>query len=228
VPPDPGVRFVPVPHGWPPATAFLVAPLRGVDLPAVVFGDAPSSDATQDVYVRAQGARTLRHVLAHEAYPGHHLEALFTAQACRLRGAVSSQLFVEGWGVHAVDVMHAEDACRADALDRWERAHTRLYSAWGAVVEVAVHCLHATPDEIRGWHPDVRATVDVDSLVETAEELPGLFVSYVLGPRQIADLEQRAEDRAGADFDIAAFRTRLLQAGPLPPRFLEAELLETD
>ena len=96
---DPGTRFSSVPAGWPGGFAFLLAPLPGVDAPSVVFTDALGGEADPDPLTRAADGRLLRHVLGHEAYPGHHVHHLF-------HHTNSSESTKVGLLVHSLPIIH--------------------------------------------------------------------------------------------------------------------------
>jgi uncharacterized protein (DUF885 family) len=46
---------------------------------------------------------------------------------------------------------------------------------------------------------------------------------YLIGADEIRRLRRAEERRLGATFDLRAFHARLLSAGPIPPRLIEAE-----
>jgi hypothetical protein len=163
-----------------------------------------------------------RHVIAHETYPGHRLQRVASRSACKLRRFLDDGLFVEGWAVYAVDLVHETGRCACGPMDAWRRAWERgsracdllvgLLLATGAVDDARI------ADLLRrsGWRDADEASVGA-----RAEAVYGL--AYLVGEDEIVRLRDLERKRLGAAFDLRAFHAKLLAEGPIPPRLIEEE-----
>jgi hypothetical protein len=224
LPGDEGLRIAPIPRIWAHSGAAALYADAGEFLPAgvgLVYVQGRGADAR--TYANAEDAVEFRHELAHEAYPGHRLEAVRRRAACRLRRFVDDRVFVEGWAVYAEDVLHETGACAPGPTDDFVRASRRAGNAKWAMFCLLTATGAATPRELvdlaqrSGWRG-----ADLEWVGENAD-LWIYSLNYLVGRDEIRRLRRIEEDRLGAAFDLRAFHAKLLAEGPIPPRLIEEE-----
>jgi hypothetical protein len=227
MPPDVGVTVRPMPdldaHRW--NAASYVDP--GVLLPAaagVVFVRPERS--TDSDFTNRFSVVSRRHLIAHETYPGHRLEAVLRRSACRLRAFVDDRVFIEGWAVYAEDLVHETRHCATGPLDDYVRAGRRADHAIEAIRSILVETGAADLAHVfvslratRGKPPEEADVGEIES--------PTLYpLDYMVGADEIRRLRAFEEKRLGSAFDLRAFHARLLAEGPIPPRLIEEEWRE--
>lgn len=217
-PADPGVRLAPMPLAWRGgAEAYYVdAGAFGPHVPAWVLWDPPAPESDEEQ--RLLASIRLDHVLAHESYPGHHLQSVMAhASSCQLRRAYADALLVEGWAVLAEDLVH--DRCVRDPLHGWSAAYDDVDSACSGALDLAIQARLVDAEQLLEWQgPEAELAHAGDLALSN-----GYFSSYVLGPRELRKLRERARARFPAWSD-ARFHTELLRAGPIPVPLIGEEL----
>ncbi|MBX2798324.1 MAG: DUF885 domain-containing protein [Myxococcales bacterium] len=155
----------------------------------------------------------------HESVPGHHLQLALARELSipAFRRHRYETAYCEGWALYAERL--------ADELQLYSGALDRLgmhsFDAWRAarlVVDTGIH--H------RGWSREravafladhtLLAPNNVDNEVNRYIGWPGQALAYKLGQLEVLALRDEARSARGARFDLAAFHTAVLEAGPLP------------
>ena len=168
--------------------------------------------------------------VAHEAYPGHHLQRVAATRADVAHPAMrtlSVGAFVEGWGIYS-EALADEMGLYETELDRAGYLVHLLDTAMACWLDMAHHA--------HGWR---RATL-VDSMRvlggrtrESAEAYadrhagtPGQLATYYVGWRAIADARRAAEARLGAAFRSPEFHREVLRDGTVTLASLRRKLGE--
>jgi uncharacterized protein (DUF885 family) len=214
-------------------------PLETVELPTFyAVAPAPESwDADRVAsFYREYNAHLLHNVTVHEAMPGHVLQLGHSRRAraaTRVRLALTSGPFVEGWAVYAEELMAAHGYAPAGAADveraalaiRLQQLKMQLRMALNAVLDVRVHSRGMTEDEalrlmqVRGHQEEGEAVGKWRRALLTSTQLSTYYVGY-LGVRDAAD-DLRAAQPSWTDRQV---HDALLAHGSPPPRHLRTLL----
>ncbi|WP_461001293.1 DUF885 domain-containing protein [Streptomonospora sediminis] len=159
--PDHAVRVIPMPEsrcGMAVAYCDPPGPLSPApERPTLVAVAPPPADwpaERQASFYREYNAAMLRELMVHEGVPGHALQLAHAARysgGTRLRQALSSHTFIEGWAVYAEEALQNEGWCADDPdLNRRLRLvqlKTRLRMIINAILDVRVHARGMTESE---------------------------------------------------------------------------------
>ncbi len=166
-------------------------------------------------------------IAVHEAYPGHHAQALKVYEnPRRLRHYVRESIFSEGWGLFTEQLMFELGFLHGDDV-KLTQLRTRLWRAARVILEASLHTGRMTFDEA------------VDFLVEEvrfdrmAAELevgmytgrPTYFLGYLIGSMKIEEMRADWIAKYGEPAEPRDFYDKLLIIGSLPPSLVRAELL---
>lgn len=166
-------------------------------------------------------------IAVHEAYPGHHVQALKVNENPRvLRRVVKESIFGEGWGLYCEELMYEQGFLKGDDV-RLTQLRNRLWRAARVIIDVGLHTGTMTFDE------GVSLLVDKVRFERYAAELevgmytrrPTMVLGYLIGMLEIADMRAAFERKYGKPAKPKEFVDRLLRIGSLPPALVRAELL---
>lgn len=214
-------------------------PLETVDLPTF-FAVAPTpQDWTPDrvaSFYREYNAHMLHNLTVHEAMPGHVLQLGHSNRVrttTRVRTALRSGVFAEGWAVYAEELMvdrgyappGADDPERAALAIRLQQLKMQLRMTINAVLDVRVHSRGMTEEEgmrlmqVRGHQEEGEAVGKWRRALLTSTQLSTYYVGY-LGVRDVVG-DVRAANPSWGDRQV---HDALLAHGSPPPRHLRALL----
>lgn len=227
-------RGVAVAHCRPPGP---LAP-QASQSPTFIAVSPPPEDwpEEQAAFLREHNGAMLRNLMAHEGIPGH---ALQLAHADRHDGATSvgklfkSDTFVEGWAVHAEEVMarHGWSATndaegrRQDLALRLVCLKNRLRMILSAILDVRVHTGDITEDEAlsllteRGHQGEGQAVSKWRRAQLTSAQLSTYYVGYTEMAAIARDLSEARPDLSERDV-----HDLMLAHGSPPPRHLRTLL----
>ncbi len=157
----------------------------------------------------------------HEAYPGHHLQLVFSnnvSSSIRRRTGHSS-LFVEGWALYCEQLMG--DTGYYDPIMKLFQLKDQLWRAVRIVIDVGLHCQGVTVEEavrllMDEVHPSEAAA---RSEVKRYTQTPTQPSTYLLGKLEILKLREKAKG-----VPLRRFHDALLSSGSIPFRLVEREL----
>ena len=214
-----------------PTPAFLVAlvPFAAYEPPPIFLSEqtgrfyVTQPDASAPPEVRARQRRGhCRHAIpamvAHEAYPGHHLQ-LVTAQglASEVRRHIWTPVMVEGWALYCEQLMD-ESGYYGEDHARLFRMVNLLWRAIRIVLDVGLHTRGMAPAEAVDYMvehlPIERASAEAE--VRRYCAYPTYQLCYAVGRRELLRLRDAYRERAGASFRPKAFHDELLAYGGLP------------
>jgi uncharacterized protein (DUF885 family) len=214
-----------------PTPAFLVAlvPFAAYEPPPIFLSEqtgrfyVTQPDASAPPEVRARQRRGhCRHAIpamvAHEAYPGHHLQ-LVTAQglASEVRRHIWTPVMVEGWALYCEQLMD-ESGYYGEEHARLFRMVNLLWRAIRIVLDVGLHTRGMAPAEAVDYMvehlPIERASAEAE--VRRYCAYPTYQLCYAVGRRELLRLRDAYRERAGASFRPKAFHDELLSYGGLP------------
>ncbi len=166
-------------------------------------------------------------IAVHEAYPGHHCQALkVNENPDLLRRVVHEPIFSEGWGLFTEELMYELGFLQGDAV-RLTQLRNRLWRAARVILDVSLHAKGMKFEDA------------VDFLVErvrferyAAELEVGMYIrnptyvlGYLIGMQEIAKIRADYIAIHGQPEPPSVFYDRLLTIGSIPPALLREELL---
>ena len=149
----------------------------------------------QKSFLREYNGGMLRNLMIHEALPGHALQLAHAARHdghTRVRSALNSGTFVEGWAVHVEEVLAgrgwsegSDEAARRDNLAvRLGQLKLRLRMILNAILDVRVHAGDLTEAEAiallteRGHQEEGEAVGKWRRALLTSAQLSTYYVGY--------------------------------------------------
>lgn len=170
---------------------------------------------------------TLYTTLAHEGYPGHLYQTVYSQSyfnrqnAPTIRSLLHYGGFTEGWAVYVENLSYGyaaqltkneETAAYIEACRLNRNLHLCLYS----YMDIAIHYDGATPEQIGrflenlGLGPHANA----DAIYEYLIEEPCNYLKYYLGYLEFLSLKQQAKELWGTDYSDYRFHKFVLETGP--------------
>jgi uncharacterized protein (DUF885 family) len=168
--------------------------------------------------LRIQNNGWIAVIALHEGYPGHHLQAVYTALNPRkLRRAMDNTYYGEGWALYAEHWM-ARVGLFDDPDARLAQLQMRLWRTARVIIDPSLHT------GAMSYQQAVQFFVDEVGLERTAAEAevnrfttwPTQAPSYIIGWLEIERLEAELKGELGDRFSEKQFVERVLEAGPLP------------
>jgi hypothetical protein len=166
-------------------------------------------------------------IAVHEAYPGHHVQAIKARENPRiLRRVIRESIFSEGWGLYTEEMMYEQGFLKGDDV-RLTQLRNRLWRAARVIIDVGLHTGVMTFEE------GVKFLVDRVRFEPYAAELevgmyarrPTYVLGYLVGMLEIQEMRASYEAKFGKPHEPRIFYDRLLRIGALPPSLVRAELL---
>jgi uncharacterized protein (DUF885 family) len=223
------------------AVAYCDAPgpLETSALPTFfAVSPTPSSwDAARvESFYREYNGRMLESLAIHEAMPGHVLQLGHSRRLRsdnRVRAAMRSGTFAEGWAVYAEELMvergyapaGSADPERAALAIRLQQLKMQLRMTINAILDVRVHARGMTEEEamrlmqVRGHQEEGEAVGKWRRALLTSAQLSTYYVGYLAVRDAVGDL--RAANPSWTDRQV---HDAVLAHGTPPPRHLHALL----
>lgn len=154
--------------------------------------------------------------VAHEAWPGHHLQAATAGliSPSPLMKIADNAAYIEGWARYAERI--AEEAGAYETV--FAPITRRVWAARGMVIDPGIHLYGWTREQAKAYAMasgrfDERAA---DALVDRVAAVPAQLTAYDSGGLEILGLRREAEAALGECFDIRQFHARILEQGSVP------------
>ena len=169
-------------------------------------------------------------IAVHEAYPGHHAQALKVNENPNLlRRVVSESIFSEGWGLFTEELMFELGFLQGDDV-RLTQLRNRLWRAARVILDVSLHTGQMSFDEA------VEFLVEKVRFEPYAAELevgmyirnPTYVLGYLIGMQEIEAIRADYIALHGEPQPPSEFYDRLLRIGSIPPALLREELLTSN
>lgn len=165
-------------------------------------------------------------IAVHEAYPGHHVQAIKANENARpLRHVVRESIFSEGWGLYTEQLMLDLGFLTGDDV-HLTMLRNRLWRAARVILDVSLHTGRMTIDEAvdflveRVRFERYAAELEVDMYTRR----PGYVLGYLIGMQEIAAIRDEWVRRNGIPEPPSELWDQLLVLGALPPALVRAEL----
>jgi uncharacterized protein (DUF885 family) len=182
-----------------------------------------SPDGTRPAQFLVNLSRTERmsvaDAVAHEGYPGHHLQRIAETRAPLVHPVMRSFFvggFVEGWGIYAERLgdemgLYDDDLSRAGYL-----VH---------LIDAALACYLDIGYHTRGWTRQMlvdsmmtlggRPQQNAEAYADRHAGTPGQIATYYIGYRAIVSVREDAQRRLGAAFDVRELNREVLRDGTI-------------
>ena len=166
--------------------------------------------------------------VAHEGYPGHHLQRIAANRAGAshpVLGTLNVGGFMEGWGIYA-EVLADDMGLYDSDLTRAGYLVHILDVAMGAYLDIGYHT--------RGWTREMlvdsmmvlggRPRVNAEAYADRHAGTPGQLAIYYIGYNAIMAARRDAERRLGSRFNLAEFNREVIRDGSITLASLSGKL----
>jgi uncharacterized protein (DUF885 family) len=189
--------------------------------------DDPSLDGTRPGWFNAntkawrkQPTWSMESLVAHEAVPGHHLQAaraVELGELPRFRRSAFFTAYVEGWALYA-ETLGPELGLYKDPTSRFGHLQWQAFRAARLVVDTGIHAQAWSRQQAIDYMVE---RTGMDAAMLTAEvdrytSWPGQALAYMIGQLEIIALRDRARAQLGDRFDIRQFHMVVLDQGSVP------------
>lgn len=214
-----------------PTPAFLAAlvPFAAYEPPPIYLQDrtgrfyvtAPDPALPPEIFAQQRRGHC-RHgipaMVAHEAYPGHHLQ-LVTAQglSSEVRRHIWSPVMVEGWALYSEQLMNEKEYYAGEEARLFQLVNL-LWRAVRIVLDVGLHTRGMTPAEAVEYMvehlPIERSSAEAE--VRRYCAWPTYQLCYAVGRRELLRLRDAYIEREGSAYRARRFHDELMSYGGLP------------
>ncbi len=212
-----------------PAFLSSLVPFAAYEPPPIYLSDrtgrfyVTEPDPSLPPDVQAQQRRGhCRHgippMVAHEAYPGHHLQ-LVTAQSLgsEVRRHIWTPIMVEGWALYSEQLLSEREYYASDEAKLFQLVNL-LWRAVRVVLDVGLHTRGMTPAEAVEYMvehlPIERSSAEAE--VRRYCAWPTYQLSYAVGRRELLRLRDAYAARDGSAYHARRFHDELMGYGGLP------------
>ena len=214
-----------------PTPAFLAAlvPFAAYEPPPIYLADrtgrfyvtAPDPSLPPEIFAqqrRGHCRHAIPAMVAHEAYPGHHLH-LVTMQGLgsEVRRHIWSPVMVEGWALYSEQLMNEKGYYAGEEAKLFQLVNL-LWRAVRIVLDVGLHTRGMTPAEAVDYMvehlPIERSSAEAE--VRRYCAWPTYQLCYAVGRRELLRLRDAYMEREGSGFRARRFHDELMSYGGLP------------
>jgi uncharacterized protein (DUF885 family) len=212
-----------------PAYLASLVPFAAYEPPAIYLGaqrgrfyvtvpdpSLPAEAAAQQR--RGHGRHGSPAMVAHEAYPGHHLQ-LVTMQELpsEVRRHLWTPIMVEGWALYCEQLLDEAGYYRTPEQRLFQLVNL-LWRAIRVVLDIGLHTRGMTPAEAVDYMvehlPIERRSAEAE--VRRYCAWPTYQLCYAVGRRELLQLREDWQEATGPDFDPRRFHDTVLSYGGLP------------
>lgn len=203
---------------------YLTTPVDDLDNNLIYINDKYVGDQISEGD-QASGGDQLYSTLAHEGYPGHLYQNIYTGSSDLplVRSLLSVSGYSEGWATYVEHSYSFQLAGMSDELAQFFAGNSAATLALHACIDMGVH--------YEGWDradvADFLAEYGIsdgdaaDQIFELVVEEPANYLNYFIGYLEFLDLRREAEKKLGESFDVKEFHRFLLETGPAPFYIIE-------
>lgn len=169
-------------------------------------------------------------IAVHEAYPGHHVDALKTRENPRLlRKVVREPIFSEGWGLFTEELMFEQGFLQGDDV-RLTQLRNRLWRAARVILDVSLHTGRMTFEEAVDFLAErvrfERYAAELEVGMYTLR--PTYVLGYLIGMQELMKIREEWIEVNGEPNPPSQFYDALLTVGSLPPVLVRESLIGRD
>ena len=222
--PEAPVEVVPTPAflaSLVPFAAYEPPPLYLSDRTGRFYVTAPDPTLPPEVFAQQRRGHCIHGIpamVAHEAYPGHHLQ-LVTAQdlGSEVRRHIWSPIMVEGWALYSEQLMDEAGYYLSDQARLFQLVNL-LWRAVRVVLDVGLHTRGMSPAEAVDYMvehlPIERASAEAE--VRRYCAWPTYQLCYAVGRRELLRLRDEYREREGETYRARRFHDEVMGYGGLP------------
>ena len=175
----------------------------------------------------AYESTTMTTLFLHEGQPGHHFQLAIQQELSlpTFRKRTWINAYGEGWALYA-ETLGREMGLYQDPVAYVGHLRLEIFRAARLVVDTGMHA--------KGWSRDQAVAYLMDNVGFTQAQArnqidrymawPAQALGYKLGSLKIQELRERAKQKLGDKFSIAAFHDAVLAEGGLPLSLLDAHI----
>jgi uncharacterized protein (DUF885 family) len=189
--------------------------------------DERLDDQRKEEHLSFYNRYSLPIISIHEVYPGHYYQYLaLKRQPSRIRTALASASFVEGWAHYSEQMMLDEGFGGNNPKLRLAQLSAALLRLCRYLVGLRLHTEGMTYEQGVEFFMNEGYLERVNAERETRRgtEDPTYLV-YTLGKMQILKLREEYRERMGASFNLGQFHDRLLSYGMPPVKIIRQAML---
>ena len=211
-------------------TIKYVHPSMQEHLSPAFYLTTPIDDSSNQViyinekYLAEGSSMDLYPTLAHEGYPGHLYQNIYTnsADLPPVRSLLSYSGYTEGWATYVEFYSYhisGLDSSLAKVLEWNEVATLGMY----AYIDMKIHYDGWTREKVATYLADYGIYDEevADEIFEVIVEEPANYLSYFIGYLEFMELRETAEKELGDAFVAKEFHQFLLETGPAPFYIIE-------
>ncbi len=174
-------------------------------------------------------ALTLYTTLAHEGYPGHLYQTVYSQlymnqkSAPRIRHLLHYGGYVEGWALYVENISYSYARSLVKNTDPLSaawceacRLNRNLQLCLYSLLDIAIHYEGATPSQVQAILSRIGIT-DAEAVLTVYEyivEEPVNYLKYYLGFLEFLSLKDTARNLWGSEFSLQRFHQFILETGP--------------
>jgi uncharacterized protein DUF885 len=181
----------------------------------------PDPTLPPDVFAQQRRGHSIHAIpvmVAHEVYPGHHLQLLAMEDLeSEVRRHIWSPVMVEGWALYCEQLMEEAGYYPTDEIRLFQLVNL-LWRAIRVVVDVGLHTRGMTPEEAINYMVEHLPIERHNAVAEVRRYCawPTYQLSYAVGRREILRLRDAYRERSGAAFQPRKFHDELMRYGGMP------------
>lgn len=212
--------------------------LSDMSAPAFYMTPPIDSNAEHTIYINPDadmGALDLYTTLAHEGFPGHLYQTVYSQTALNMNHEpLIRQLlyyggFTEGWAVYAelYSYDYAASSCEADLHDTLEltRLNREIQLCLCSILDLYIHYDGASLQDVEKLLKTLGlSTSSAESIFTAICDAPANYPKYYVGYLEILNLKDAAMELWGKDYSDYTFHEWLLTSGPGDFGSLKAKL----
>jgi uncharacterized protein (DUF885 family) len=170
---------------------------------------------------------TMTALFLHEGQPGHHFQMAMQQEMAlpQFRKRAWINAFGEGWALYA-ETLGREMGLYEDPAAYVGQLRLELFRAARLVVDTGLHAKGWTRDQAVAYLMDNVGFSEAQARNQIHRYMawPGQALGYKLGSLKIQELRERARQKLGDRFSIAAFHDAVLGEGALPLSLLDTHI----
>ena len=181
----------------------------------------PVDDTLNNViYInQSQVTRDLYTTMAHEGYPGHLYQNVYTASKNLplIRNLFSSQGYSEGWATYVEYYAYGIGGLNKD-LAKILMLNNSATLGICAYIDMGVHYLGWGVEDVKNClnYYGLNGQEAAQPMFEIMVEEPANYLSYFIGYMEILNLQDVAEEAWGENYSLKRFHEAVLSLGPAP------------